>query len=73
MSPISILTISPAIASEIIRILARQFGIKKDLTFSDIEEVRTLAEKNIGKKFKIIRSRLKIEIKSGKIVIHKLK
>lgn len=65
-------TLSPAIQSEIIRILARQFGIEKDLTFSDVEEAMVLAEKNIGKKYKIIRSRLKIEIKTGKIIVSNL-
>ncbi|MEI8061392.1 MAG: tRNA lysidine(34) synthetase TilS [Candidatus Berkelbacteria bacterium] len=61
--------LSPAVQSEIIRIIARQFGLDKDLTFSDVEGVVLLAEKNVGKKFKIVRSRLKIEIESGKIIV----
>ncbi len=61
--------LSPAVQSEIIRIIARQFGLDKDLAFSDVEEVLLLAEKNVGKKFKIVRSRLKIEIESGKIIV----
>lgn len=62
-------SLSPAIQSEIIRILARNAGISADLSYSQVEEVRALAEKNIGKKYKIIRSVLKIEIENGKIIV----
>lgn len=65
--------LSPTIQSEIIRILARNTGISHDLSYVQVEDIRALAEKNIGKKYKIIASRLKIEIESGKIVVHKLK
>ena len=61
--------LSPALQSEIIRILARENGILADLSYVQVDEVLALIKKNIGKKYKIIAATLKIEIENGKIVI----
>jgi tRNA(Ile)-lysidine synthase len=65
--------LSPAIQSEIIRILARNAGVLTDLSFAQTEEITQLAAKNIGKKYKVIDSTLKIEIESGKIIVSNIK
>lgn len=61
--------LSPAVQSEIIRICARNFGVICDLSFRQVEEILNLINRNIGKKFKEISSRLKIEVKDGKIIL----
>lgn len=61
--------LSPAIQSEIIRILARNAGVSTDLSYPQVEEIRELAKKNVGGKFKIIGGGLKIKIESGKIIV----
>jgi len=63
--------LSPALQSEMIRILAESAGVIRDLSYAQVEEIRTLIAKNVGKKHKIIAGRLKIEIESGKIIISK--
>lgn len=65
-------SLSPAIQSEILRILSRDAGVSRDLSFVQIDEILQVIEKNIGKKHKILLSQLKFEVKNGKIVISNL-
>ena len=65
-------SLSPAIQSEILRILARSANVNRDLSFAQIDEILQVIEKNIGKKHKILLSKLKFEVKNGKIVISNL-
>lgn len=61
-------SLSPAIQSEILRLLARNAGVSRDLSFAQIDEILGMIKKNIGKKHKILLSRLKFEVKNGKII-----
>ncbi|MFA5157602.1 MAG: tRNA lysidine(34) synthetase TilS [Patescibacteria group bacterium] len=64
-------TLSPAIQKEIVRKIASDYGVDKDLTETQVSEVVALINKNIGKKEKILGSRLKIELRDGKIIVSK--
>jgi tRNA(Ile)-lysidine synthase len=63
------ISLSPVVQSEIIRILAENFGLKTDFSSVHIEEILGLIKNNVGKKHKLIAKRLKFAIQSGKIIV----
>jgi len=67
------ISLSPAIQYEIVRILAKQYGIERDLSLAQIDGVIDLIRKNQGKKEKILGMRLKIGLLNAKIRLSKLK
>lgn len=66
-------SLSPAVKAEIIRAIAEDYHLIKDLSETEVLEVVSLIEKNIGKKEKVLKSKLKIELKTGKIIVSKVK
>lgn len=65
------LCLSPAVQSEIVRILAEEAGIFTDISAVHIEEVLSMIGKNVGKKYKVLAKRLKFTLAGGKIIVSK--
>ena len=74
-------SLSPAVASEIIRILAEDYDVSRDLSLDQVEEVVKIANQNIGGKQKVIAGKpqggpiqgLKFELKAGRLIVSKVK